>query len=326
MSDVDISEWVYDKILELVPRCKKSSKMLTMRCEFCGDSQKDKRKMRGHYYIGDDTSGSYHCFNCEKTCDGFALLEQLSGDSYSDIKDEYFKLKYSGNFKSNKAKTKSTNPLDKLQPITPLSSWTYDLPEKVINYLTKRQVFNAPFLPSDFRFMWCPVLKRLVIPWMYKNELVYYQYRTFKRSELKYIFPKDHFKSCFNLDNVDISFKYLFTVEGVFDSIFILNGICVGGRSLTKLQEELIKTRYPHHKIVRFFDNDKAGRESMIKSAKRYPRDLFLMYPTDILEDEDINDYAIRVGVDNVLTNPVELEKLITYGSLVEMKLTRMYK
>ena len=323
MDDFDQVDWVYDRVMEHIGPHRKYSKHICLRCPICGDSQKDKRKMRGHYYI--DTC-SYHCFNEECKADGFGLIAQLSGEDRDTILHEYFKDKYSGNLKKRK-KAESTKAIDKVQIIEPLDSWTYDIPDKVMRYLTKRLVFEAPYFDKEYRFMWDREMKRLVIPWYNSSgQMIYYQYRQFKKGHLKYVFPKETVKPVGNLDMVDLSFPYIFPVEGYFDSIFMLNGVCVGGATITQTQREILKERYPHHTLVQCYDYDTAGMKSMIRNAKKFPRDKFLLWAKDMNQGEDVNDYAMRVGLQNTYTDPKRLEQLITYGAMVKLDIDRMYK
>ena len=50
---------------------------------------------------------------------------------------------------------------------------------------------------------------------------------------MKYIFPKDMKKLMYGIDNIDISFPYIFLFEGVFDSVFVKNGIATGTKAVT---------------------------------------------------------------------------------------------
>lgn len=50
---------------------------------------------------------------------------------------------------------------------------------------------------------------------------------------MKYIFPKDSKKLVFGLDNIDVSWPYVICFEGVYDSLFVKNGIATGTKSLS---------------------------------------------------------------------------------------------
>jgi transcription elongation factor Elf1 len=324
MDDLEQIDWLYDRITPYLARNKKQKNKIIFRCPFCGDSKKNKSKMRGEYHID---SASYWCWNCEKSATGFELLAQISGDDHDDILQEFFKLKYNGKYSNSKAVKRELSVSERIQIIEPLDTWTYDIPQRIIDYLNKRLIFDAPYLSSDYRFMYDTEHGGLVIPWLNSNDqMIYYQTRNMSGDGLKYVFPSDTFKPVGGMDGIDLAFPYIIACEGFFDSKFIHNGVCVGGRVMTKYQRMILKERYPHHTIVQFYDNDGEGRKSMVKYATKSPRDQFLMYPSNMVDGEDINDYALKHGVDNVFSRPKELEKLITHGVMIKMQLSKMYK
>lgn len=100
-----------------------------------------------------------------------------------------------------------------------------------------RRVDEAPFL-KDSLYSWnkntCG-LEYILIPWTLNGVAAYYQLNDFKKhGALKYIFPKDKKKLIFGLDNIDISWPYIIVFEGVYDSVFVKNGIAVGTKAITE--------------------------------------------------------------------------------------------
>ena len=77
------------------------------------------------------------------------------------------------------------------------------------------------------------VKNRLVIPWTKE----YYQERALtkqqEKEEGKYLFPPNVDKPIYGLDTIDTNFKYLFLLEGVFDAIWVKNGLAVGSLILS---------------------------------------------------------------------------------------------
>ena len=92
MVDIEQVEWVKERLNE---NCtiEHADDAWRIRCPFCGDSQKKSNLKRGNYYLN---SGSYYCFNCQKTCDSFALIAELESRDYSVVKAEYFKHESAG--------------------------------------------------------------------------------------------------------------------------------------------------------------------------------------------------------------------------------------
>lgn len=320
MNDEVQLEWLFDKVTSYVGRYKKDNNKIVFRCPICGDSQKNTRKMRGHYYTN---TGSYYCFNCDVSCDGFKLLEYLSGDSYQDLKQEFYKLKYNGKY--HKKVVRNNKVSSKIEHLDVLPNWSKDLPDNYIKYLTDRGIFDAPYLPDDYEFMWIPEVNQLVIPWYDRDDMIYYQKRNMsKGSTLKYIFPKDTFKPVAGLDSVDISFKYIICFEGFLDSIFCKNGVCIGGKNITPHQRKLIKERYPHHEIVLAFDNDNAGFDAMIKQTEKSRSDKYLYWANRSI-CKDVNDHVLKYK-SNMFNNVEDLLSMIMSGAKLKLCLSGLLK
>jgi hypothetical protein len=147
--------------------------------------------------------------------------------------------------------------------------------EKAYKVVQDRHIFEAPNLPPRFKLYYDIKFDKIVIPWYRENKLQYYQYRVLGKTDgSKYLFPKDTEKDIFNLDNVDMDFPYIFTLEGAFDSVWVKNGICVGGVSISEHQKEILKMFMMSHEMVYFPDNpyvDKTAKSEIIKLAKNNP-------------------------------------------------------
>ena len=66
-----------------------------------------------------------------------------------------------------------------------------------------------------------------------------------------------------------MSWPYIIVFEGVYDSLFVKNGIATGTKSISDMQYKLIRERYPKMSICCSFDNDPAGISSMVKMIKK---------------------------------------------------------
>ena len=136
---------------------------------------------------------------------------------------------------------------------------------------------------------------RLVIPWTKE----YYQERALtkqqEKEQGKYLFPPNVDKPIYGLNTIDTNFKYLFLLEGVFDAIWVKNGLAVGSLILSEKQKETLKA-YSDYKIVYFMDNqfkDQSARNQTIKLAKQKPfQDLFI-WPKKLAMFKDVNETVI---------------------------------
>jgi hypothetical protein len=162
--------------------------------------------------------------------------------------------------------------------------------------LSGRRILEAPFLPKDLRFYYCKTTKRLVIPWMTHGNMDTYQTRAlYADQDIKYKFKYGGDKGIFGLDSIDMSIPYIFTHEGVFDSIFMLNSVACGGIAPNNSQLNSIQDKYPTHEIVYFLDNpwkDKSSRDYIIKLGGTNPKQLVFLWDK-ANQCKDINDDVI---------------------------------
>jgi hypothetical protein len=327
-----------DMVYEYIPGVKRvGSNKLNFRCPLCGDGKK-KTSHRGWFYI--DT-GSYFCWNAgciaaESGMPGLKFLSLVSGKPISEIKSEL--IKKAGSFSNALEKPEIKNIsfslfndenndskiekyiLDKID----LGDWTDKLPKFVQSYLENRKLNKASFLSKDYKFYYDKKLKRLVIPW--SNE--YYQERTIFKSqskEDKYLFPSNSEKPIFGLENIDTKFKYIFLVEGVFDSIWVKNGVAVGSLTLSNHQKELLKPYENDYTIVYLMDNqhsDKSSLEKTIKLCEKNPYANIFIWPKALHMFKDINDTIIfHDKFINVWKDENYLKKYIFNGIRAKLEL-----
>lgn len=338
MSFFDLNTYMADMVYEYIPGVKRvGSNKLNFRCPLCGDGKK-KTSHRGWFYI--DT-GSYFCWNAgciaaDSGIQGLKFLSLISGKPISEIKSEL--IKKAGSFSNALEKPEIKNIsfslfndenndskiekyiLDKID----LGDWTDKLPKFVQSYLENRKLNKASFLSKDYKFYYDKKLKRLVIPW--SNE--YYQERTIFKSqskEDKYLFPSNSEKPIFGLENIDTKFKYIFLVEGVFDSIWVKNGVAVGSLTLSNHQKELLKPYENDYTIVYLMDNqhsDKSSLEKTIKLCEKNPYANIFIWPKALHMFKDINDTIIfHDKFINVWKDENYLKKYIFNGIRAKLEL-----
>lgn len=315
-----------------------------LQCPFCNEavnSSHPNTAIRGYYYIMTQT---YHCFRCGHHTSALKLYEQLSGYSYKTLMDEYMNFIKDSN--DNKKGLNLSNFISKSYSLSePLSSTKSDdfldgaiqIPDKMRNpltnrgkeYLTNRLIFESPNLPSYAKFYSATYKKKyevVVIPWYIDGDEVYYQWRFIDKDVPfpKYGFPKGATKKIYGVDNISTSFPYIICVEGVFDSLWIKNGVAIGGKFLTDIQKEYLSKRFPRHRIVYAFDNDSAGIDGMKRTAK--DKDSLIMYWKDVSDGaKDLNEFAIAGHKDYFFDENHIIEHLSTPLQL-QLKLNNPFK
>ena len=331
--DVELRDWINEQILVYLPhdRVRQGDKLL-FRCPICGDSKKNSSKKRGYYYL---KSASYHCFNCDVTLQGMKFLQVLSGEEYKELQRNFFKsmfdgkhfntLSTHGNYNVDNSKT--GNVLLFKNVLKP--EWKQPLTETAKEYLKNRFVMDAPFLREEFfSYMTKKGEEYILIPWKINGIDAYFQLNDFRgvgKAQRKYIFPKNKDKLIYGLDNVDISFPYLICFEGVYDSLFVPNGLAIGGKYLTDLQEKILRKRFPNHKVVYALDNDKPGLQGTARALKTNTntRTLFFKWFNSTTKAKDINDLVKETKNVNIFCDKKYVESLIVDSVAMKLWLSK---
>ena len=330
--NIELRDWINDEILPYLPadRVKQGDKIL-FRCPICGDSRKNANKKRGYYYLN---TASYHCFNCDANLTGMKLLQAFSGDDYDSIKSRFFKTMFDGKHFNSLSSVSFENKEAKNDNILQLKNtlkpeWKKPLSDVATEYLQKRLVLDAPFLKEKFfSYFSKSGGEYILIPWKINGIDAYFQLNDFKRlndSGIKYIFPKNKDKLVYGLDNIDITFPYLICFEGVYDSLFVPNGIAIGGKNLTELQEKILRKRFPNHKIVLSLDNDAPGLKATARflSKNDSQANLYFKWFEHTTREKDINDLVKSRGDVNIFRDKKYVESLITDSITMNMWLFR---
>jgi hypothetical protein len=298
-TNFELIEWTKEKINENVASIDMGHDSWKMRCPFCGDSKKKSGKKRGNYYLKD---GMFKCFNggCEKYCNSFILVAELTGKTLADVKAEFFKYEHGGggNFEYiqtfEEEVTKATPSDDFVIP----AEWV-GIEDKPRQYIDERMISKAPNVNGHWTMYYNTVSKRLVIPWIERGKIVYYQERAlYPDQQPKYLFPKNVTqRPLFGIDNIDASYPYIFYLEGALDSIWVKNGVAAGSISLSGSQMDTL-SNFVGHQIVYFPDNpwvDSASLENIRKLCDKQKDLLVWMWPKNFVE-KDVNEVVCRFG------------------------------
>lgn len=307
----EFNEWVNERVLENLHGYTRNGRELNLRCPICGDSKKNAMKKRGYYSM---EKCSYYCHNCGASMSGQKFLSEISHISPDDIKKEFLKTKYNGKFRKSENFTSSN--ADKTHSVLfsyksiIKPEWKNELSENAKNYLNGRKVLSAPYLKDRlYSFFDRQNREYILIPWTINGESAYFQLNDFEKHNkmgMKYIFPKNKDKLLFGLDNIDISIPFIIIVEGVYDSLFLPNCVCCGGKHLSELQYKILKSRFPRHQLVMGLDNDKPGllaASKIIEEGKGRSEFKFFKWFTKSTKQKDINDYVLSTGDVNIFTD-----------------------
>jgi hypothetical protein len=278
-----VAQFTEEAIYECVPQVWRThDRRLRMNCPICGETT---GKRRGWF---DQNSGGYKCWNggCEAEAGmtGLWFASHLRQQPYGRTCADFIKwANENGETVSVACKTVAEadvpeeltssfgNATEKDESLFE-DSWV-SLPDVVKAYCDQRKLFEAPFRPKNWELFFDVNSKRLVIPWVESGKVIYWQKRQliFDKDEPKYLYPVGIQKPVFGLDKIDVNFPLIHICEAVIDSIFIYNGIAVGGLSPSPTQLKAIRDRYPGHQPVLVTDNfwvDKSSRQALMGSRR----------------------------------------------------------
>lgn len=310
-------QFLDEKILQYLPQpYVQVGDKINLRCPICGDSKKSTIKKRGWVYL---KNASYFCFNCNASLPGIKLLKLLSGADYESIHREYVRLFLKSGHDSSLSSIQwkpsiedepnvfnAKNALDQ--------SLKKPLTERAKEYLHHRKVLEAPFLREPLFSTWKNDISKefILIPWKINGVDAYYQVNDFlKITSMKYMFPKGKKKLIYGLDNIDPSYNKIFAFEGVYDSLFVKNGIATGTKAITDFQMKLIKDRWPYHEICIAFDNDAPGFASTMKMVESEKASKFFAWFKDDAQEKDINERILALNDINAFSNEKYLDSLV---------------
>ena len=308
---------------------KKKTGLYNFRCNYCGDSEKQKSKARGYLYqIKNDYN--YKCHNCGVTRTLTNFLKDLDTVLY----DQYVMERYKNGLTGKKSNTpepefKFEAPIFKKKSFNLPTISELNKEHLARVYLEKRQIpekfLNQLYYCEKFK-EWTNTQKetfksvqydepRIIIPLIKDGEIFGYQGRSLnKSSKVKYItiILDDSQPKIFGWDNVDWN-KTIYIVEGPFDSMFLNNSIAMVGADM----DYIFFKNKPDVEFVFVYDNEKRNKEMISRVEKtidmKFP---IVIWPQD-LKYKDINDIILagldveKIIKDNTFMGLVAKAKLI---------------
>jgi len=307
---------VDSKFIGLIsPRLQKFKKikanLYNFRCPICGDSQKNKSKTRGYLY-GVKADVNFRCHNCGASMTLSSFLKELDPVIHKQYVFERFKGSKTGRG------TVVEEPKFEFKP--PQFAPKVDLPKAsevsaAREYLEKRSLDSKKFYYTKAFKKWVNTFgqrfddvrydePRIIIPLIYKNQLIGFQGRSLGPNSVKYItiMLDDDAPKIYGLDNINDKFP-VFVTEGPFDSTFVSNSIAMCG-------SDGDVRRWGVNDPVWVYDNEPRNREIVKRISDTISRgEKVVIWPSNIVE-KDINDMVL--GGHNVM----EMLESNTYSNL----------
>ena len=294
---------VLDKFRSLLPKTKTSPSGWTSFNAPCCHHRGHARDTRKRAGVMFSEGVVYNCFNCKYTAnwqpgrnisEKFKSLCRWLGANDDQIKELVFEaLKTESTDYEPEHFVEKVKFTEKELPegAMPISEWvnsTYlpDISEDigpVIDY-----IYSRGFDPLSKNFYWSPApgyMDRVLLPYYYEGKIVGSTARKIREGKPKYL-SDQHPYFVYNVDDQDPKNKYVFVVEGQFDSLAV-GGVGLLTNEISQQQAHIINQM--GKEVIVIPDQDRAGL-MLIKHAIDYGWSV--AFPT---WDSDVKDCADAV-------------------------------
>jgi len=268
--------------------------LYNFRCPICGDSQKNKSKTRGYLYSV-KADMNFRCHNCGASMTFSNFLKEIDPVIHKQYVFERFKGGKTGrgtvveepkfNFEQPKFKPKLDLPKASENP-------------DAKKYLESRKLDPDKFYYTDRFKHWSNTHKetfddvrydepRIIIPLIYRNNVVGFQGRSLGPNKVKYItvMLNDDAPKIYGLDSIRTGIP-VYVTEGPFDSTFISNSIAMCGADGDV-------GKWGVGSPVWIYDNEPRSKEIVARIFRTIDRgESVVIWPTNIGE-KDINDMVL---------------------------------
>lgn len=301
--------WIEHKyIMQLSNRFEgfkqKSGQLYNIRCPFCGDSQKHKRRMRG-YLIEENNKFRFYCHNCHLNLQFDKFIKKLDNTLYGEYTKDILMNRNTGytTFTETKPKAVTNEFLFELMSIT-------DLPEdhKAKQFIQKRKIpqtfwddiyyceefkkWTNKQLPNKFEDLTYDE-PRIIIPFFNRHKKYFgFQGRSLqKNASVRYItiILDESNPKIYGMNRVNLNGPY-YVVEGPFDSMFVNNAIATAGG---KISSELVKMGSELNNAIIVYDNEPRNRDVVENIKKAIFSNYHVVIWPEGLRQKDINDMVL---------------------------------
>ena len=291
---------------------KVKNNLYTFRCPICGDSQKNKNKTRGYFYMVKNNT-NFKCHNCGASMSLNNFIKKIDTTVHKQYTLEKFKEGHTGkNFVVEEPKFEFTKPVFRKSIDLPKAS---EIPGPK-EYLVSRKLDPDKFYYAPKFKKWVNTQKqmfdnikydesRIIIPLYDETKnLIGFQGRALDNSPTKYItiMLDDEAPKLYGLDAIDTK-KPIYIVEGPFDSTFVENSVAMCG-------SDVDIGSFNWGDYIWILDNEPRNREIVNRVDKLIDGgNKVVIWPSNIME-KDINDMIISGH------NVMDVLKSNTYSGL----------
>lgn len=315
---------------------QKGTNTFNFRCPLCGDSEKNKNKKRGYFFVKDNEY-LFHCFNCgvSKTLKSF--LYDVDPELYKQYKKDLAFENMQGSHskeQDNTAElcTKQSKKIYFNEADNRFLTRISELPSShdAVKYLQKRKVpeksFSSVFWTDNFKGLieqcFKDTYRDTVLPtsgivfeicsFEKEHPVIGYQIRTIDPNapkQLRFKICKDEtVKGAFGANKLDLT-QQIYVVEGAIDSLFLPNCIAVMSASLWRIgKNEGIKN------AIYINDCEPRNRSVVAQIKNAVDKGLRVTLLPNMYNSLDINDIICKYNLNE--SELVELINRHTYSGL----------
>tara|TARA_B100001287_G_C22679242_1_gene529376 strand:- start:712 stop:1683 length:972 start_codon:yes stop_codon:yes gene_type:complete len=274
---------------------KVKADLYNFRCPICGDSQKNKNKSRGYFYVVKNNT-NFKCHNCGASLSLNNFLKKIDTTLYKQYTMEKFKEGHTGkNFVVDQPVLKFNKPVFRKKVDLPKATEN----DSAKNYLLKRKLNPDKFYYAERFKSWVNTQKKTfdytgrdeprIIILMYDEakQLIGFQGRALDSSPNKYItiMLQEDAPKIYGLDSINRE-KPIYIVEGPFDSTFVENGVAMCGADVDV-------GSFGWSNYIWVLDNEPRNGEITNRISKLIDRgEKVVIWPSNVTE-KDINDMVL---------------------------------
>lgn len=294
------------------PKFNKHSNVYNFGCPICREGSSLGKKKRGYYLVKDNY---FICHNCQQTWKPIKWVQEVTGLDYKEI------LKESNSFNDSldvvllkkepvKKQVKTSSlPHDciNLNDSVQLNYYKDNkVVQDILKYIRTRRLDKAINRPRTFYVSLTDKLhkNRLIIPFFDDvGKIVFYQSRAiYKEDEefSRYLSKVGSEFTVFGIDKISSDLDYLFLFEGPIDSMFIQNGLGLGGLRITEVQEKQLE-KYRFHNKIWILDNQLDNKEVVKKYNELINKNEYVFcIPNKFKQFKDLNELCINNKMDKI--------------------------
>lgn len=313
MNQVLPAEYIQSKFYELAgfPKFIKGSGDYRASCPTCREGKSWGKKRRLNYV---PDKGFIHCFNCNKTWNPINWIIEQSGLTFQEVMEESKDYDFS-TFELTDEKfvrpESETLPQDSIN-LFDKQQVTYFIDEPVIKdclkLIRERRLNTAVNRPKALYVSLKDFIhkNRLVLPFYdYRGKVAWYQTRAMyakdEKDRPKYMSKLNSERSVFGLDKINGQIDYIFIFEGPIDSMFVKNGVAMGGISMSDKQQEQM-SRFSLHEKIWVLDNEFHSNKDVKRQATKLVEagERVFFWPRKYRGLKDVNELCVKVGKDSI--------------------------